>query len=67
MVPDNVVTVATGGLGASEQCKRLSDCGFDSVCLGRALAVHPDPKALVKNIRDYQGVGLMPGMNGGAI
>ncbi len=37
-----VVTVATGGVGSSDQARRYSDVGFDGVCVGRALMLHPD-------------------------
>jgi hypothetical protein len=45
----------------------LSNCGFDAVCLGRALSLHPDPPALIKNIRNFQGPPLMAGTNGGLV
>jgi len=67
MVPDHVVTIAAGGMGSSDQARRLSDCGFDGVCLGRALVLHPDPPQLVRNIRDFQASPLLAGVNGNAI
>ena len=50
LVPDNVVTVAAGGIGSSDEARRLGGCGFDAVALGRALAVHPCPSQLATNI-----------------
>ena len=50
IVPDNVVTLAAGGISSSDEARRLSRESFDSVVLGRALNAHPDPKQLVKNI-----------------
>ena len=64
LVPDHVLTVATGGIGSSEQAARHGDAGFDAVCLGRALALHPEPAALVRNIRGHVSAPLLPGTNG---
>jgi len=48
----------------TRQARTLSNCGFDAVCLGRALSMHPDPPALVRNIRNFQAPPLMAGTNG---
>jgi indole-3-glycerol phosphate synthase len=64
LIPDNVVTIATGGIGSSEQAALLADAGFDCVGLGRALAVHPEPKKLVQNIRAVEAMPAIAGWNG---
>ena len=64
LIPDNVVTIAAGGIGSSEQAARYSALGFDAVCLGRSLAMHPSPDKLVGNIRKFEGPPAIPGVNG---
>ena len=64
LIPDNVVTIATGGIGSSDQAALLADAGFDCVGLGRALAVHPEPKKLVQNIRAIEANPAIAGWNG---
>ena len=64
LIPDNVVTIATGGVGSSEQAALLADAGFDCVGLGRALAVHPEPRKLVQNILQVEAMPAVAGWNG---
>mmetsp|Transcript_29256 Transcript_29256/g.39757 ORF Transcript_29256/g.39757 Transcript_29256/m.39757 type:complete len:123 (+) Transcript_29256:804-1172(+) len=63
-IPDHIVTIATGGLASSDQARRLADVGYDCVALGRALAVHPQPSRLVRNIRAHRAPPSIPGWNG---
>lgn len=64
LIPDNVVTIATGGIGGSEQAARYCNAGYDAVCLGRALTMHPFPNRLVHNIRRFRGHPASPSLNG---
>lgn len=67
LVPDNIVTIAAGGIGSSEQAIGLADAGFDAVVLGRALAVHPEPQKLIRNIRAHVSQAYAPGGLGDAL
>ena len=64
LIPDNVVTIASGGIGSSDQARTLADAGYDAVALGRALTVHPDPKSLVQNILSIESMPALSGWNG---
>ena len=58
LIPGNVVTVAAGGIGSSDEARRLHEAGFDAVVLGRALTAHPDPTRLADHIRAVGTQGL---------
>jgi len=64
MIPDNIVTIAAGGIGNSEQAIKYSTMGYDSVCLGRALGRHPKPDMLFNKIRSHVGPPIFAGYNG---
>lgn len=56
MFPNEVLTIAAGGLSSPDDIARLSDAGYDAVVLGRSLVTSPDPYKLIKKIRDRQGL-----------
>ncbi|CAN0085667.1 unnamed protein product, partial [Ectocarpus sp. 8 AP-2014] len=37
LIPDQVLTIASGGIDSGEQAGRLTDEGYDAVVLGRSL------------------------------
>ena len=54
MIPDNIVTIATGGITTAHEVTQLAEAGFDAVIIGRALLAGPDAKTLARDIRSYR-------------
>ena len=54
MIPDNVVTIATGGITSAHEVTELAEAGYDAVIIGRALLADSGAKMLVRDIRGYR-------------
>ncbi|CAN0191988.1 unnamed protein product [Ectocarpus sp. 4 AP-2014] len=56
LIPDQVLTIASGGIDSVEQAGRLTDEGYDAVVLGRSLVSGASGPELIRGIVDRVGV-----------
>jgi indole-3-glycerol phosphate synthase len=50
-LPASALKVSESGIGAREDCRRLSAAGYDAFLVGEALVTSPDPEALLRAMR----------------